>query len=297
VLPAKSDVPSLTAARAVWALSLVLQVSLLACTSETQVSLLQPYASAGNATGGSPGDHPDGSANGTPDSAPLADAAPSTAHLVHRYSFSGDGTHVVDSVGHANGVLMGGATLDGAGHAALDGQNDYVDLPNGLISHLTDATLIAWLSWNGGPCWQRVFDFGSTDVGEDMVGNATTSIFATPLRCVGKGPAAAFETTTAILGSVDSDQPFPVLQNLPLALVLDASAGQMRFYAAGELLGTGQMAPLAQLSDVNDWLGQSQWIQDDHLRGTYDEFRIYDSALSPDQLAAVESTGPDTVGP
>jgi len=295
---ARSDVPALTATRAVWALSAVLQAPLLACTSETQVSLLQPYASAGSAPTAMPGAHPDGSANGTPDGAGVPDTEPSSAHLIHRYSFGGDGTHVVDSVGQADGVLLGGATLDGTGHAALDGQNDYVDLPNGLISHLTDATLIAWLSWGGGPaCWQRVFDFGSTDAGEDIVGNATTTIFATPLRCTGTGPAAAFQTATTNFGSVDSDRRFPVLQNLPVALVLDASGGEMRFYAAGVLLGTSTMAPLAELSDVNDWLGQSQWIQDEHLRGTYDEFRIYDSALSPEQLAAVQNAGPDLVAP
>jgi hypothetical protein len=33
------------------------------------------------------------------------------------------------------------------------------------------------------------------------------------------------------------------------------------------------------------------------LRGTYDEFRIYDIALSPAELAAVEKAGPDVVTP
>lgn len=271
----------------------LLCVSALACTSETRVSLLesvQPGAAGGPPTG------PVAEA-GTRDGAVASDAAAGYSHLIHRYSFNGEGTLVVDSVGNADGVLIGGATLDGAGHAALDGQDDYVNLPNGLISSLTDATLIAWLSWNGGACWQRAFDFGSTDMGEDVVGNATSSIFATPLRCTGNGPATSFETTTANLGSVDSDTPFPVLQNVPIAVVLDVNGGELRLYVAGAWLGTGTIAPLSRLSDVNDWLGRSQWIQDDHLRGTYDEFRIYDSALSSAELAAVEKVGPDAVGP
>ncbi|HWZ91069.1 MAG TPA: hypothetical protein VNW92_19545, partial [Polyangiaceae bacterium] len=114
-----------------------------------------------------------------------------------------------------------------------------------------------------------MFDFGSTDTGEDTVGDATTSIFATPLRCTGTGPATLFETTTANLGSVDSDIAFPVLQNVPIAVVLDVTGGELRSYAAGSLLGTGTVAPLSLLSDVNDWLGRSQWIQDQPLRGTY----------------------------
>jgi len=218
------------------------------------------------------------------------------SHLIHRYSFDGDGTRAVDSVGSADGRLQGGAVLDGAGHATLDGTDDYIDLPNGLLSGSSDATLIAWLAWNGGPCWQRVFDFGSTDAGEDQVGNATSSLFATPKRCPGTGPATSFTTVSNEFGSVDSDIAFPVLSVSALAVVVDSNAHELRLYAAGESLGKGKTQPLALLSDENDWLGRSQWVQDTYLRGTYDEFRIYDAALSDADLAALEAAGPDALG-
>jgi hypothetical protein len=41
----------------------------------------------------------------------------------------------------------------------------YGDLPNGLISGLTDVTIEAWYTLNGTNNWQRVFDFGSSDGG------------------------------------------------------------------------------------------------------------------------------------
>jgi hypothetical protein len=44
---------------------------------------------------------------------------------------------------------------------------------------------------------------------------------------------------------------------------------------------------------VNDWLGRSQWVQDPALRGSLDEFRIYDVALDDDTLDAVDAAGPD----
>lgn len=78
-----------------------------------------------------------------------------------------------------------------------------------------------------------------------------------------------------------------------MSAVLDISAQQMHLYAAGKLLGSGVMAPLSELSDVNAWLGRSQWTQDPYLSGSYDEFRIYDVALSPDQLASIAAAGPD----
>lgn len=258
---------------------------LLGCSAETRIRLFEPVLADAGSTGSA----------GNSGSAGSADSAGATGspNLLHRYSFDGTGTVVTDSVGSADGVLQNGATLDGAGHVALDGVDDFVDLPKGLISGLKDATLIAWLSWNGGPCWQRVFDFGSSDAGEGKVGNATSSLFATPLRCPGTGPAVSYENATAGYGSVDSDAAFPVLFDSMLAVVVDVTGGELRLYAAGALLGTGSVASLSYLSDVNDWLGRSQWVQDIYLRGTYDEFRIYGRAFSTEELAAIEAAGPE----
>jgi hypothetical protein len=282
-----------------------LLAALLVACGETHVTLLEPIVGQGGggppidaAVGGSSsGESSGGKGNGDAGAPP----AMTPVHLLHRYSFDGDGTRVVDSIGSAHGSVKGGAALDGAGHVTLDGMDDFVNLPNGLISGLTDVTLVAWLAWNGGHCWQRVFDFGSSDAGEDNVGNATSSLFGTPLRCgkaadggMATGPAAVFETTE-ILGSVDSDFAFPVLDASLFAVVVDSKKQELRLYAAGHALGTGKGASLSLLSDDNAWLGRSQWVQDEHLRGTYDEFRIYDVALDDAELAAMEAAGPDAL--
>lgn len=280
-------------------IALLTSVWLVAC-GETHVVLLEPLAGQGGA--GAPVDVSvagNGGIGGalTGNSGGEAGAPPTMnfGHLIHRYTFDGEGTLVVDSVGSADGSLMGGAMLDGAGHVTLDGTDDYVNLPKGVISGLTDVTLIAWLAWNGSrACWQRAFDFGSSDAGEGNVGNATSSLFATPLRCPGTGPATAFETKDGIRSSVDSDAPFPVLNNAELAVVVDSKAQELRLYAAGELLGTGKGVSLTQLTVENAWLGRSQWVQDPALRGTYDEFRIYDAVLTDAELAAL-AAGPDAL--
>ena len=182
----------------------LLGLSVGACSGETRVSLLTPSIAADAA-------------------AQDAAGAPNSTSLIHRFSFTGQSREAIDSIGGADGTLENGAVLDGAGHVVLDGADDFVDLPDGLISGLDSATLVGWLSWNGGRCWQRVFDFGSNDGSSDggEVGNATTSVFATPLRCPELGPAAAFELNEAIVGAVDGFTPFPVLQNTSLAVVLD----------------------------------------------------------------------------
>lgn len=253
----------------------------LACTSETRVSLLDPIVTP----------KPDAA----PDAAP--DASPGNSHLIHRYSFSGDGPQVLDSQGGPEGTLENGAVLDGAGHVVLDGDDDFVDLPDGLISSLDSATLIAWLSWNGGPkAWQRVFDFGSNDGDAGDVGNATSSVFVTTLHVQKPaGPTGLFETSEGILGAVDSAQPFPVLQNTSIALVLDPPNHELRLYVAGKRVGADKFTKLSAISDVNDWLGRSQWVQDPTLRGSLDEFRIYDTALDDDALAAIDAAGADAI--
>ena len=274
----------------------LLTSALLVACGETHVTLLEPIVGvpdAGAAIDAAVGADASGGSSGAATSPPLH-----SAHLIHRYSFDGEGTQVVDSVGSADGSLQNGAVLDGAGHVTLDGKDDYVNLPNGLLSGLTDATLVAWLAWSGGQEWQRVFDFGSTDAGEDMVGNATSSLFLTPKANPGPGPSTSFQTISQQFGSVDSETRFPELRVSVIAAVVDATNRELRLYAAGMPLGKpGVARSLALLADDNNWLGRSQWVQDAYLRGTYDEFRIYDKALSDAELAALETAGADVLAP
>src|SRR5690606_26232978 len=80
-----------------------------------------------------------------------------------------EGVALIDSIGGANGTVIGaGAALTGSGLELPGGPSTdapYVDLPNGILSSLTDATLEAWLTLDGSQTWSRVFDFGSTAPG------------------------------------------------------------------------------------------------------------------------------------
>ena len=74
---------------------------------------------------------------------PVTDVAPAGS-LLHRYSFTGTGAVAKDSVGTADGTIETGAALDGNGLVVFDGNSGYVDLPNHLISVLTDVTFVTW---------------------------------------------------------------------------------------------------------------------------------------------------------
>src|SRR4051794_32275038 len=93
--------------------------------------------------------------------------------LAHRYSFIADAT---DSVGTANGTVVGGATFNGTGSLVLNGTSGYVSLPPGLVSNLTAVTIETWASFGAIANNSFLFGFGNTDGG----GAGANYIFCTP---------------------------------------------------------------------------------------------------------------------
>ena len=224
-----------------------------------------------------------------PDASHLPDEA-----LIHHYDFGGEGTIVADIVGNAEGELMGGAVLDGAGGVVLDGVDDYVDLPNGLISSLSSVTIVVWFEWYGGRCWQRVFDFGSSVQGEDSVSGAETSLFVTPASCNDSHVGPVYEHVTLAMFHVrdnayvaqqehatlsDNEPAFVALAVDPNRLTLTVNAA-----VVAELPSPPQVS---ELNDVNNWLGRSQWAHDPTLNGRIDDVQIYDRALTESQLRRI----------
>lgn len=200
--------------------------------------------------------------------------------LVHRYSFEGTGSTATDSAGTADGDLVDASQSGGV--VTLDGTG-YVDLPNGLISDLTDVTIEAWFSHTGSAGWERVFDFGNNSGGEDEQGTGTSYLFYTPTNgTVGRAgflPDGATEVTAS--GAVVATG-----RMTHIAVVFSETARSLRYYEDGALRGSGVVDnPLSDIDDVNNWLGRSQFASDPGLTGTIEEFRIYDAALTAPQVS------------
>ena len=224
---------------------------------------------------------------------------PANDPLLHRYSFSGFGTTATDSVGTADGSIRGGAYLWGLGKVNLDGDDDYVDLPNGLLSSLSDTTIVAWFSWTSdNDCSVRVFDFGSSTMGEDQVDSPEYSVFYSPLVCIwgwtyalARYDTPVAEQTSSIYDYVpETDKP------IQIAVVVDSERQMMRYYLDGAYRDYSELTwPLSDLKDVNNWLGRSQWADVPTLDGQLDEFRIYGSALTSAEIQALYELGPDAL--
>jgi hypothetical protein len=238
----------------------------------------------------------------------LTDTAACTAlrnGLRNLYTFDGVGVTVTDSLGGMNGTVLDddGATsmvdlgkLQANGRLNLDGFGSYVDLPDGLVSSLTNATFEVWLTWRGGAFWSRIFDFGNNDGG--ALGQ--TYLFLTPSN----SESATLRVAYSVAGGgaaetvIDGPAALPIggasggaLEHL--AVVVDAAQSALRLYSNGVELGAVAFAGnLAALSDINNWLGRSNYSADPPLFASMIEFRIYDQALTATQIGTSFQAGP-----
>jgi hypothetical protein len=232
------------------------------------------------------------------DTAQLASCTSLKAGLVHRYDFEGGGKAVVDRVGNAHGTVEGQAeqsTVGGKGVLALVGNAAYVNLPNGLISSLTSVTIEAWVGWNGGKAWQRIFDFGeSTAVPpENAQASGKDYLFLTPLSAYGSARFGFSLNGASNETAVASPNTFTATTN-HVACIVDGESQKMLLYFNGKKTGEATVsAALSAVNDVNVWLGRSQYQSDPAFTGTFQDFRIYDRVLSAKELATSFVAGPD----
>jgi hypothetical protein len=242
------------------------------------------------------------------------------AELKHRYQFNdAAGTTVLDSVGTAHGTLVnntGLAAFDGnrltLGNNGTQASNadtgDFVDLPNGLITGLntgagtTRFALEAWFTRTGGNTWQRVYDFGTSVGGEGVSdsGDGTAQMFLTP-QSGGTSIRAAWRPQGG--GEVQIERPgISTLNELTQTVfVWDETTTSARLYVNGVEVAANTAVAMTIASgfyagetplDVNNWLGRAQW-NDSLFVGSFDEFRVWQGALNPVEVAEKFLGGPD----
>ena len=232
--------------------------------------------------------------------------------LTHRYQFNGRGTAVLDSIGTAHGTSIG-VSLDGSGKLYLAGDDQYVDLPTGLISKLKSVSIECWVNWAGSPAsysrdgttgsWQSLFTFGISDQGEGQQGTGTRYIYLTPqpARDYGTSVRAGYSLTGFNSESyVSGKRPLPVSSDTQrgtqVVYVLDSVQNRLAIYIDGSLeiaMPSAQKIDLSALSDVNNWLGRSLFVGSASFQGDLLDVRIYGAALSAAQVELSSELGPD----
>jgi len=213
--------------------------------------------------------------------------SPTLGSLIHRYSFDeSGGSSITDSVGGPvwAGALPNGGAL-GGGHLTLSSASQqYVSLPSGIVGTLTDFTAMAWVNLNSVSNWCRIFDFGN---------NTTSNMFITPQN--GSAGTLRFAITTNGGGSEQQVNSTTTLSTgIWHQVAITLSGGRGILYLDGIPVGTNNgftINPSTLGNTGNNYLGKSQYA-DPYLDGAFDEFRIYNAALSPAEIAATSALGP-----
>ena len=201
------------------------------------------------------------------------------------------GTMLPDSSGRGHhGTLSSGAgvsadsatsiTTGKVGNAlALNYNNKgYVTLPQGLLANACEVTVAMWVYINSNAnAWTRLWDFGQDTIrymfmtpitNTDNISRFSISISGNQNEETMKGPA-----------------PLPTLTWTHVAVVLDPSGGTL--YLDGEPVQTNPtivLRPPDLGPTVNNYIGRSQFSDDPYLDASIDEFRLYDRALSHDEV-------------
>lgn len=163
-----------------------------------------------------------------------------------------------------------------SGTAALsfDG-NSYIQLPY-TVANNDEMTIAAWVKQSsGGSSWQRIFDFG----------NGTDQYM---FLCPNNGSEMRF-----VMKNGGDEQILSAGRKLSVAawhhLAVTIASGKVALYYDGEEIASSANFTIkpSDIAPVLNYVGRSQYKADPLYRGYLDDFRIYNYALSADEVKAI----------
>ena len=140
------------------------------------------------------------------------------------------------------------------------------------VAEFGDITISAWVYWGGGNNWQRILDFGN-GTGEYMF--LAPNAAGTNLRFVIS--VGGEQNVQAGLLSIGEWTYVTVTLNGDTA----------RIYVNGELEGTNDAFTLNpyQVNMATNYIADSQYAADPYFNGLIDDLKIYNYALTTEQIA------------
>lgn len=190
------------------------------------------------------------------------------------------GTSAADATGHGwTGTLVNGpawvAGTNGNAVSLNSSATNYVRLPTGVVNGLSDFTIAAWGNLNSVATWSRIFDFGS--------GTANYMF----LSLMGGSGVRFAITTGSGEQQINGTNALPTGVWTHVAVTLSGTTGTL--YVNGVAVGVNYAMTLNPSSlgvTPLNYLGKSQFAPDPYLSGRVDEFRIYNGALNPAEIAS-----------
>jgi fibronectin type 3 domain-containing protein len=194
--------------------------------------------------------------------------------LVASYSMD---NNVTDASGNGNhaaayGKPEFGVGMNGAKSLMLDGDDDYLRLPPGVVDS-DEITIAAWIYLEGNIEWQRVFDFGNDE---------TKYVFLTTCSNNGKLRLAAMNGGEEL--RLDARMP-PDSTWSHVAVTI--GGGAAKIYLNGKLVASSDHWTVkpADFKPIFNFVGKSQFVSDPTFRGRMADLQIHNSILPPERIA------------
>lgn len=192
------------------------------------------------------------------------------------------GTQAIDNWGANHGLLAATATR-AAGKSGtalfLDGSaTSYATVPANIFSSINDFTISTWVRMDAISTWMRVFDFGT---------GTSKYMFLTVQAALSGGKSTVRYAIKNGGGEqqVNYSYAFPLNTWVNLALTRAGNTVTMYINGAAVASNTGVTIKLSDLGPTNlNYLGKSQF-SDPMFKGSIDEFKVYNRALSAAEIA------------
>ncbi|WP_448003084.1 family 43 glycosylhydrolase [Agromyces bauzanensis] len=207
--------------------------------------------------------------------------------VVHYALDEASGTVAVDQSGNGrDGTIAGGPTLSGGEGIRLDGVDDHVRLPNDIMSGLTSITVSTEVLVRSSQA-TPYFIYGLGNTNASGVGNGY--LFSS---------GNAYRTSIAT-GNWSTEQTVSSGANLArdvwktITYTLDDATDTARLYLDGVQVAQSTNVTITPGSigggvTTANYLGRSVYAADKYLAGSLRDFRIYDTALSAVEVAALQ---------
>ena len=197
------------------------------------------------------------------------------ARAVTQLNFDGD---TLDSSGQGNNAAIARPAFapGRTGQALrLDGATQHVQLPTDVAS-ASSFSFAAWVYWDGGANWQRIFDFGrDTNRYAFLTPSATGGFLRFATR--NNGSEQTIQASSAL----------PVGQWTHVAVTLSGGTGRLYLNGAQVASGAISITPSQLSADLN-YLGKSRFSVDPLFSGLLDDVRIAEYAFSAAQITAMQ---------